>query len=67
MIHQSELFLFFGAYVVIIIILFCVNIALCVWVYRDARSRGKDGALWVVIVLVAGCLGLIIYLIIRDD
>ena len=39
---------------------------ICVWVYRDANARGMDNAtLWVVITILTGLLGLIIYLIVR--
>jgi hypothetical protein len=34
---------------------------LLVWVYRDAQARGENGALWALIVLVAGIIGLILY------
>ena len=44
-----------------------VGILLLVWVYRDAKSRGLDGALWLLIVLVGNILGLIAYLIVRED
>lgn len=41
--------------------LFILNIVLLVWVYRDAQARGENGALWALIVLVAGIIGLILY------
>jgi len=44
-----------------------IAIMLCIWVYRDAESRGMSGALWLIIVLVAGVLGFIIYLVVRKD
>jgi uncharacterized membrane protein len=40
---------------------FILNIVLLVWVYRDAQARGENGALWALIVLVAGIVGLILY------
>ncbi len=40
---------------------------LLVWVYRDAKSRGMEAALWVLVVAVVGLLGLIIYLVVRRD
>ncbi len=48
-----------------IIVFFIISIVLCVWVYRDAEARGKNSALWLIIVLIAGLLGLIIWLIVR--
>ena len=40
-------------------------IAIGVWLYKDAESRGKSGALWLIIGLIAGIIGLIIWLIVR--
>ncbi|MHA1262637.1 MAG: PLDc N-terminal domain-containing protein [Candidatus Freyarchaeota archaeon] len=34
--------------------------------YRDARDRGMEAALWLLIVLLTGPLGLIIYLMVRE-
>ena len=44
------------------LVIFLLNIALLIWVARDARARGVDGALWVCLVLFTGPLGLVIYL-----
>jgi len=49
------------------IVWFIVNILLCVWVYRDAESRGMGGALWLIIILIGGIVGLIIYLVVRKE
>jgi hypothetical protein len=38
-----------------------------IWVYKDAEKRGKSGALWLIIVLLFGILGLIIWLIVRPS
>jgi len=46
---------------------FVVAILIAVWVYRDAEKRGENGALWLIIVLITGIIGLIIWLIIRGD
>ena len=46
---------------------FVVAILIAVWVYRDAEKRGESGALWLLIVLITGIIGLIIWLIIRRD
>jgi hypothetical protein len=44
-----------------------VAILLCVWVYRDAESRRMNGGLWLIIVLISGPVGLIVYLIVRGE
>lgn len=49
------------------IVWFIVAILLCIWVYRDAESRGMNGALWLIIVLIASIIGLIIYIVVRKD
>jgi putative membrane protein len=51
--------------ILIPIIWFVVAILLAIWVYRDAESRGMGGALWLIIVLIAGIIGLIVYLVVR--
>ncbi|WXG39778.1 MAG: hypothetical protein WED07_02950 [Candidatus Freyarchaeum deiterrae] len=51
----------------IIIIIWCVlAVVLAIWVYRDASSRRMMAVLWLIIVLITGLIGLIIYLIVRD-
>lgn len=45
-----------------------LTILLCVWVYRDAQSKGMSGILWTaVVLLVPSYIGLIVYLIVRMD
>ncbi len=45
-----------------------LNIALLVWVARDAKARGMDSAvLWMFLVMFTGLLGLIIYLFSRPQ
>jgi TctA family transporter len=50
-----------------LIIWLVIAILIAVWVYRDAEKRGESGALWLIIVLITGIIGLIIWLIIRRD
>ncbi|MFH0749015.1 MAG: zinc ribbon domain-containing protein [Candidatus Bathyarchaeota archaeon] len=45
---------------------FLIGLLLCIWVYRDAQQRGMNGALWLIIVLIANIVGLLIYLVVRD-
>ena len=45
---------------------FILGLLLCIWVYRDAQKRGMNGALWLIIVLLANIVGLIIYLVVRE-
>jgi len=56
---------FFTGWFLVLIVTLVVNIAICVWVYKDAESRGMSAGIWVLILLVSGILGLLIYLGVR--
>jgi TctA family transporter len=49
------------------IIYWVIAILLCIWVYKDAESRGMEGVLWLIVVLLTGIIGLIIYLVVRKE
>ena len=49
------------------LILLGIWILVIAWVYRDAERRGMNGLLWALLVLIGNLIGLIIYLIIRND
>ncbi len=57
--------LFAGALCFFWVLMFIIWIAIGVWMYRDAEKRGKSGALWLIIGLLFGIIGLIIWLIVR--
>jgi hypothetical protein len=63
---QAELFLFGGLFCAIWVVFFIVWLMVALWVYRDAESKGQSGALWLLLVLLTGLIGLIIYLIVRS-
>ena len=51
----------------IIPIIFCIiSLLIAIWVYKDAKKRDMNAAVWLLIVLVTGCIGCIIYLVVRD-
>jgi len=54
------------AIVILVVVFFIIGIALAVWVYKDAKKRDMNAAVWLLIVLLTGCIGCIIYLIVRD-
>ena len=57
-----------GGFLFVIIAVFVINIAILVWVARDAKARGMDSALlWMLLVFFTGLLGLIIYLLSRPQ
>ena len=50
---------------IIPIIWLIIAILIAIWVYRDAEKRGSSGVLWLIIVIIAGIIGLIIWLVVR--
>jgi hypothetical protein len=59
---------FAGFMILFVLGLIALNIAILVWVARDAKARGMDSAiLWMLLVFFLGILGLIIYLFARPQ
>jgi uncharacterized membrane protein YhaH (DUF805 family) len=57
-----------STFLLIPVVFFALNIALLIWVARDAKSRGMDSAvLWMVLVMCTSVIGLIIYLASRPQ
>jgi hypothetical protein len=60
-----------GSMVVMLIVLvvaIALNIALLIWVARDAKSRAMDSSvLWMILVMFTGPIGLIIYIFSRPQ
>ena len=53
---------------IMIVAVIALHIAILVWVARDAKSRGMDNAvLWMILVLLTGVIGLVIYLLARTQ
>lgn len=62
----GEFWLCTGAlFCILPIVMFIVFLLIAIWVYKDAEKRGKSGALWLIIVLLTGIIGLIIWLVVR--
>ncbi|KKM74095.1 hypothetical protein LCGC14_1403850 [marine sediment metagenome] len=59
-----------GGFLILILVLavtwFIIAILVAIWVYKDAKKRDMNAAVWLLIVLVTGCIGCIIYLVVRD-
>jgi len=62
--------LLFGGLMLFIIggfvIFFIIGLLIAIWVYKDAKKRDMNAAVWLLIVLVTNCVGCIIYLVVRD-
>lgn len=57
-----------GGMLVFLVAAFVLNIALLIWVARDAKSRGMDSSvLWMILVMFTGLLGLVIYIFARPQ
>ena len=52
--------------IITLIIFWIVAIGLAVWVYKDGKKRDMNAVVWLLIVLLSGCIGCIIYLIVRE-
>jgi len=52
--------------IVFIIVAIVVEIIIIVWVYKDAKRRGVENpAIWIILIIFTGLIGLIIYLVVR--
>ena len=49
------------------LLFFFLWIVVIVWVYRDAEERGMSGVLWALLVFIGNLIGLLIFLIVRQD
>jgi len=49
-----------------LVIFFIIGLLIAIWVYKDAKKRDMNAAVWLLIVLVTNCVGCIIYLVVRD-
>jgi uncharacterized membrane protein YhaH (DUF805 family) len=57
-----------GTFALIPLILLVVQIVLLVWVARDSKSRGMDGAvIWMIFVFLVPIIGLVVYLFSRPQ
>jgi DNA-directed RNA polymerase subunit RPC12/RpoP len=57
-----------GFFFFIVVAAIAINIAILVWVARDAKARGMDSAiLWMLLVFFTGLLGLLIYILARPQ
>lgn len=48
-----------------VIVCFVVHILLAVWVFQDIRKRNAGSGIWIVIALLTGPLGTLVYAIVR--
>lgn len=49
------------------LLMLAFSLVIIIWVYRDAEKKGMNGVLWALLVFVGNVVGLLIYLIVRND
>lgn len=49
------------------IVPFLIQLLIAYWMYKDAEKRGEEGVLWLIVGILGGVIGLIIWLIVRPD
>ena len=53
-------------FLVVMIVICVIDLLLAIWVFKDAKKRDMNAAVWLLIVLFFPCIGCIIYLVVRD-
>lgn len=48
-----------------LLLVIIVHILVAVWVYQDIRKRNSGSGIWIVIALLAGLLGVLVYAVVR--
>ena len=65
--QQSDEEIFFSLCFISILFIIFLWIWPAVWMYRDAKRRGKEQVLWLLIGLIAPVIGPIVWAIVRHD
>jgi hypothetical protein len=60
-------FLFFPFMMVFMSVWFLLAIVLATWVYKDAEMRGENGGFWLILIIITGWIGLLIWLVVRSS
>jgi hypothetical protein len=48
-----------------LLLLIIVHILVAIWVYQDIRKRNAGSGIWIVIALLAGLIGVLVYAVVR--
>ena len=65
--QYGDLGFVFGAYLFFMFVVLAIDVGIAVWVYHDAQSRDMDATMWLLVVLLGGCVGCIVYMIISKE
>jgi hypothetical protein len=66
-VEQEEVAFFALLWIFIVIGLIAARVIIPIWMYIDAKSRGLDAVIWLIIGLFGGVVGLIVYMVVRHD
>jgi hypothetical protein len=50
---------------VLFVLIFVINILCAIWVYQDIQKRSSESGIWIVIALLAGLIGTLVYAVVR--
>jgi hypothetical protein len=50
---------------VLVVVLLIVHILMAIWVYQDIRKRNAGSGIWIVVALLTGLFGALVYAIVR--
>ena len=56
-----------GSLCLVGILPFIIWIIIGIWMYKDAKKRDENAVLWLIVGLVAGLIGLIIWFVVRPS
>lgn len=54
-----------GRIIPFVIVCFIVHVLVAVWVYQDIRRRNSGSGIWIVVALLTGLLGTLVYAVVR--
>ncbi len=49
----------------LLLLILIINILCAIWVYQDIQKRSRESGIWIVIALITGLLGTLVYAIVR--
>ena len=52
---------------IFVVVWFIVWLMVAIWVYKDAQKRDKNGVMWLIIVILLGIIGFIIWFLVRGE
>ena len=66
-VEQEEAPFFVFLWLVFVIGLIAARVIIPIWMYVDAKSRGLEAAIWLLVGIIGGVVGLLVYIIVRHD